>query len=1075
MLNGPNQMMRAALACLAACFLAGALAAPSLASGPELRLHLGTPDSVTAGEEVVLRIAIQNVGDSETTGPITLVDSFGSGIGAPQLTGEGTSSASYVPAGPTTCEPQANAVKCVAAGPLPPAAQLFLSARVKILPGASGSLGGEITVSGGGTLGQLHDQQRMVVGPPGPFAFTVAAAELLNADGSPDTQAASDPAEFTTSLQWSSFFGTVLKLIPTEAPVEHFKDVVAHLPPGLIGNPSATPALCTPNQLGENYPGTNSVANCPVESQIGVARVNFGGLSTFTGLYNMVAPYGVATELGFQLFKTNVLLDAYVRPGDHGIDIVSRDTTTSVPIPGVDITVWGDPSDSSHDRYRGPCLANPYFEGPDGQTCPSDARGSAFLRMPTSCSSKPLEFGAESNSYEHKETWISKSFTGPTMTGCDAVPFAPQITVDPTGTASSSPTGVSVKLSLPQNKDPEGLAEADLKKAVVTLPEGMAINPSAADGLEACQDAQLHLDSNTPAECPEGSKIGTVLLHTQLIPNPIEGSIYIRPQNSNDPMSGEMFRLVVELRDDSHGLDFKLLGEIQANPSTGRLTTTFDENPQFPFEDISLQFKAGARAPLVTPASCTTQTTEAQLSSWAQPSAPVDRASGFQLTSGPNGSACPGATLPFNPGFSAGVGNVEAGSFTPFLTTFTRGDADQGMGRVSVTLPKGLLGSLAGLPLCPEPQASQGTCDAASEIGTVTAGAGAGPTPFYVTGGKVYMTGPYGGAPFGLSVVVPAKAGPFNLGTVVVRARVNIDPHTAQLTVTTDPLPQVVGGVPVDLRLVNVTINRPGFVFNPTDCDHSSILGTMTGVQGTSATVARGFQVTNCAALAFKPGFAVSTSGKPSRANGASLDVKLSYPSNKGQANIASVKVELPKQLPSRLTTLQKACTAATFQVNPAACPAASRIGMATATTPALPVALAGPAYFVSNGGEAFPDLIVVLQGEGVTVDLTGTTFISKRGITSSTFATVPDVPVGTFELKLPQGPYSALAANGNLCKAKLAMPTTFRAQDGKEIKQSTKIKVTGCPKARKAKRRRAQGNKRGGRSGGRSGRSRRR
>jgi hypothetical protein len=552
------------------------------------------------------------------------------------------------------------------------------------------------------------------------------------------------------------------------------------------------------------------------------------------------------------------------------------------------------------------------------------------------------------------------------------------------------------------------------------------------------------------------------VLHTQLIPNPIEGWIYIRPQNSSDPASGEMFRMAIELRDDAHGLDFKIAGQIAANPRTGRLTTTFDENPQFPFEDISLRFKSGARAPLATPPSCATQTTEASLYSWARPEQATHRSSSFQLTSGPNGSPCPGAVLPFGPSLNAGVGSVEAGAFTPFLVTFSRSDVDQNMQRVSVTMPKGLLGSLVGLPLCPEPQASAGTCPAGSQIGTVTAGAGAGPTPFYVMGGKVYMTGPYEGAPFGLSVVVPTKAGPFDLGTVVVRSRVEIDPYTSQLTVTTDPLPQVVGGVPVDLRLVNVTINRPNFVFNPTDCAHTSITGKMTGVQGSTAALSNPFQVTNCASLGFKPKFSASTSAKASRENGASLHVLLAYPKNAfgTQTNVKSVHVELPKALPSRLSTLNHACPDSVFNRNPANCPAGSRVGFAKSTTPILPVPLEGPAYFVSHGGQKFPELIVVLQGYGVAIYLGGETFISKAGITSSTFNSVPDVPVESFELTLPEGPFSALAANRNLCSTKLVMPTAFTGQDGAVLKQATRIVVSGCKSAIRVLSRRTKGSR---------------
>jgi hypothetical protein len=336
-------------------------------------------------------------------------------------------------------------------------------------------------------------------------------------------------------------------------------------------------------------------------------------------------------------------------------------------------------------------------------------------------------------------------------------------------------------------------------------------------------------------------------------------------------------------------------------------------------------------------------------------------------------------------------------------------------------------------------------------------------SPFYVTG-RVYLTSSYNGAPFGLSIVVPALAGPYNLGTVVVRAAVNVDPHTAALTITSEPLPQILQGVPLLVRAVNVTVDRPNFIINPTNCNPLSVNAMLTSFLGSTMALSEHFQVTNCAALAFAPKFSASTSGKTSRANGASLFVKLSYPQGRN-ANIARVKVELPKKLPSRLTTLQKACLASVFNADPANCPAASIVGVARATTPILPVQLSGPAYFVSNGNEAFPDLNILLQGYGVRVDLIGSTYISKSGITSSTFKTVPDVPVTTFELYFPEGPYSALAANGNLCKSGLSMPTEFVAQDGAEIHESTKIAVTGCGKAkasaagtRKAKAARAGG-----------------
>jgi hypothetical protein len=321
--------------------------------------------------------------------------------------------------------------------------------------------------------------------------------------------------------------------------------------------------------------------------------------------------------------------------------------------------------------------------------------------------------------------------------------------------------------------------------------------------------------------------------------------------------------------------------------------------------------------------------------------------------------------------------------------------------------------------------------------------------------GNVFLTGPYRGAPFGLSIVTHAVAGPFDLGNVIVRAAVNVDPHTSQIVVTSDPLPTILQGIPLDLKTVNVTIDRPGFTFNPTNCSPLSVTGTIASTTGASAAVSSPFEAANCANLPFKPSFRVSTQARTSKANGASLDVKVSQ--KPGEANIQRVDVTLPLALPARLTTLQRACTEAQFNANPAGCPAASNVGMATATTPVLSMPLTGPAYLVSHGGAAFPDLVVVLQGEGITIDLTGNTDI-KKGITYSRFETVPDAPIGSFELRLPEGPHSALAANtpgkakGSLCSSKLSMPTTIAGQNGAVIHQSTPIKVTGCAKAKHRK-----------------------
>ncbi len=542
---------------------------------------------------------------------------------------------------------------------------------------------------------------------------------------------------------------------------------------------------------------------------------------------------------------------------------------------------------------------------------------------------------------------------------------------------------------------------------------------------------------------PPASKIGDVEVTTPLLEHPLEGSIYVAAQGDNP--FGSLLAIYVTAAGD--GVVLKLAGHVQADPATGQLTATFDENPQLPFSDLKLRFYEGPRAALITPPRCGNHVPGVKLTGWNGATV-LPSVTPFPIISG---CSSPG----FSPSFVAGTTNNPAGSFAPFVTTVTLPDGDQPLGAISVKTPPGLLGMLSQVPLCTEAQAAQTACPAASLIGHVTAVAGPGPDPVTVSGGQVFLTGPYKGAPFGLLIVVPAVAGPFNLGNVAVRATINADPHTAQITITSDPLPTILQGIPLDVRAVNVTIDRSNFMFNPTSCAPLSSSATIASSEGASASLSSRFQAADCASLAFKPKFTVSTHAHASHTNGASLHVKVALTS--GQANIAKVAVKLPVQLPSRLTTLRLACVAAVFDANPANCPAGSIVGTAKGLTPVLPVPVSGPAYLVSHGGEAFPDLVVVLQGDGVRLDLVGNTSIT-HGITSSTFASVPDAPVSSFELNFPTGPHSVLGpnlpakANGSFCSTKLVMPTTITAQNGAQVVQSTKIAVTGCPKAKPTK-----------------------
>jgi len=1005
-----------------------------------------------------------NVGDATTVGAIAITETLPKGLTAVSLNIERGSEN-------LSCSPlPARTINCTLNETIEPAGHFALTINVDVEAVEAGiEEGSEITshasVSGGGTTEDAVDDQVKISSMPAGFGIESLGLTVANQDGTPDTQAGSHPYELTTAIRFNQTI-TAGGSIRTEGLV---KDLHFELPPGLIGDPSAIPQCADAEFSTVNM--ETSVSECPNDTAIGVVEATTEAGMTPAAVYNLVPAVGEPARFGFMVLGVPVVLDTAVRTdGDYGVTVNVSNTPNILAFSSSRLTLWGVPADPSHDALRGHCIGLLQAEG----TCPLGGGQPLvpFLTLPTSCGGGPLKAVVHYDSWEEPSTHREKEFElsggttgGPlVMDGCNRLPFQPELSVAPDSSAGSTPTGLNVELKVPQEIDlnPTGLAESDVKSTTVALPEGVLISPAGADGLQACSPAQITINSPGAPTCPDASKIGTVEINSPLLPEPLIGAAYLSTQGENP--FGSLVAMYIVAEDKQAGVLVKLAGEVSLNEPTGRLVSTFKNTPQLPFSDLKLNFFGGARAPLTTPPLCGTYTTEASIEPWSGNPA-AHPSSSFRITAGPGGSPCT-SPLPFGPGFTAGSTKVQAGAFSPLTATVTRPDADQALGSISLESAPGLEGTLTSVKLCPEPQASQGECGEESLIGHTTVSAGLGSDPYTVTGGRMYITGPYKGAPFGLSIVDPAKAGPFDLedtsrnhppcDCIVVRAKVEVNPYTAQLKIVGDPLPTMLEGIPLQIQHVNVTADRPNFTFNPTNCNKLQIKGTMTSSQGASATVSSPFQVTDCAALKFNPKFAVSTGGHPSRANGTSLRVKLSYPKAPfgSQANIARVKVELPKQLPSRLKTLQKACTAAVFEANPAKCPAASVVGHAKVTTPVLPVPLVGPAYFVSHGGEAFPSLIVVLQGYGVTVDLVGSTFISKKGITSSTFKTVPDVPVGTFELTLPPGGYSALTANGNLCKSKskLVMPTTFTAQDGAVLHQDTKIGVTGCPKPKKAR-----------------------
>jgi len=786
---------------------------------------------------------------------------------------------------------------------------------------------------------------------------------------------------------------------------------------------------------------------CPAsDTQVGhIQTFPFAASAAANGaIYNLVPEHGVAAEFGFSdlIRGTHVLKVSVVpTPAGYVLRTVSSEIP-QIPLNEVVANFFGDPA--ARDGSTNPPVAQ--------FTNPADCSGEPLVAaIHVDSWQSPGRYSADGTPDFSDPNWVSATSVSPPVTGCDLLRFTGSLTAQPETSSADSPSGLGVELRVPQSEDPGSLATPPLKKAVVTLPAGLAVNPSAAGGLATCSLAQIGMspsgepNASQPA-CPEASKVGSVEVSTPALAGVLQGSVFLAAQNEN-PFHTLLAGYIV-IDDPTTGVLVKIPGRIEPDPVTGQVTATFDQSPQFPFSDLKIHFFGGPRATLTTPSGCGTYTTNSVLTSWSAPDSgpPTSTSDSFQINSGCGDG--------FNPVFAAGTVDNQAGAFGAFTLTFSRQDGEQDFAGVSLTTPPGLLGILKGVERCPEPQASQGACGQGSLIGHATAAAGSGPDPFWVQGGQVFLTGPYKGAPFGLSVVVPAIAGPFDLGNVVARSAIEVDPHTAQITVASDPLPTILDGIPLDIRTVNVAIDRPSFIFNPTSCEPLSVSGSLTSTQGTSAPVSSRFQTANCQGLPFHPVFTVSTQAKTSKHSGASLTVKTTYPPG-SQANIRSVAVVLPKQLPARLTTIQQACPEATFAANPASCPAGSDIGVATATTPVLSAPFTGPAYLVSHGGAAFPDVVIVFQGEGVTLDLVGSVNI-KHGITTSKFATVPDAPISSFTLSLPEGPHSGLAAvlpakaRGNMCGQKLTMPFTITGQNGAVLNQNIKIAVTGCAKAKK-------------------------
>jgi hypothetical protein len=1049
-------------------------ASPAVAKAPWWQISSETvPANLPPGGEGQIIIVMSNLGDAPIDGetePVTTSEKLPPGLTATSIIGPGCSLAT---------------LKCTFKGVLNPYEDAPVITRVKVekLLVTSASLPIQASVGGGGAAQVSRTLQVPVSIEPAGFGLEDYELAPFNEDGSPAAPAGEHPFQLTTTLVLNQAGGSLRQ------PIQLPKDLTFQLPPGLVGNPNAV-AQCT---MANFFAFVREYNLCSPDTVVGVARVTGSEpkfLKFFTRavpVFNLVPSHGEPARLGFEVAgRIPVVLDTSVRSGhDYGVNASVKNTTQTAGLLSSQVTLWGVPGDPRHDSQRGwECASGELYAKEIEKTCPakSGLPEEPFLTLPTSCASdparEPVLFFAKADSWANPGAFLGMEYAWMNDEGqllgfedCGGLDFRPEIDVTPEQHSASTPTGLSVEVTLPQEStlQANGRAEADVRDTTVTLPEGVELSPSAANGLEGCSEEQVGftgVNPNTqtdefntaPVACPDGSKVGTVHIKTPLLSNELEGAVYLASPAPNGEAGKNPFNSLVALylvaEDPVSGVLVKLAGEGQVDEGTLRIATTFRNAPQVPFEDLKLDLFGGQRASVTTPALCGPYPTVAVFTPWSGTGPVRPPVEPFSIVSGVGGSTCPAGSLPFSPGFTAYSQNTQAGAFTSFSLELSRPDGDQALGGLSMHLPSGIAALLSSVELCSDAQASASACPSGSEVGQATAIAGLGTEPYVQTGGRVFMTEGYGGAPFGLEIVTPAKAGPFDLGYVTVRSKLYVDPNDASVTIVSDPLPTQVRGIPLQLKRVLVTVDRSGFEFNPTSCEPLRIDGTITGSDGGSVNVASPFKAEDCGSLPFSPQLTASAVGQGSKTEGTTFAVTVrSGGTNSGgvaQAGIAKVQLQLPIQLSSRLPTLQKACVDSVFNSDPASCDEGSVIGYATIHTPVLRNPLSGPAYLVSHGGAAFPDVEFVLQGEGIKLVLDGQTDI-KEGVTYSRFESTPDAPFTVFDTVLPAGPHGVLTPNVpeakrfSLCGETLVMPTTMIAQNGMRIEQETKVQVTGC------------------------------
>ncbi|HTT93882.1 MAG TPA: hypothetical protein VMF55_04370 [Solirubrobacterales bacterium] len=870
------------------------------------------------------------------------------------------------------------------------------------------------------------------------LAALIVAFLLASAASSRAAEVTITPGSFGTALSTNQAGAHpdlrttfTLETLPNNEPLGGTpKDLHVEFPPGFIGAANATPTCPMAQVLSFSNP-------CPLGTAVGEFNATlyyFGLKFPLSGLvYNVAPDPGEPAALGFFALYP-VRLDTGIRSEtDYGLTTSSFDLTEGASLIGIDMTLWGVPADHNGPGGGKFDTAGREYGGPG--TSPRRA----FFTNPTQCGGGSLTSGLSMDTWQSPGVFASASYDMGPITGCNRLSFAPTIDVRPDTKAAGAPAGLSVDIDVPQNSDPSGLATPDVKGVTVALPDGMQLSPGSTDGSLGCTDEQIGLHTPGPATCPDASKIGNVEITTPLLDDPLKGTVFLGSQESSDPASGQMFRIFFQA--EGSGVRVKLEGSVKVNPANGQITTTFAANPQLPFEHLELNFNGGPRAVLTTPDTCGTYRTQTEITSYAG-GAPVDEAPSFVIDQNCDRSG-------FTPSLEAGTTNPIGGKYSPFTLTVQRQDGQQNLAAIGVTLPKGLLAKLAGVPLCGDGEAAAGTCGEASRIGSATVASGEGSAPIWVpqpgrppTG--VYLAGPYKGAPYSIVTKVPAQSGPFDLGTVVVRSALQVDPTTTQVSAVSDPLPQIVSGVPVYYRTVNLSIDRSDFIVNPTNCEPSQVTSSLTSAGGSKATPSDRFQVADCAALAFAPKLALAFKGGIRRTGHPALTATLTQPVGEN-SNIAGTTVILPKSSFIDQAHVRDTCTRVQF--NEGKCPQSSILGTATAWSPLLDKPLTGPVYFRSNGGERrLPDMVADLNGQ-IHVILVG--FIDSKKVGKETslvrtrFASVPDAPVSKFELRLKGGKRGLIQNSADLCKVKPKAEVKMAGQNGKTHDFTAPIQIS--------------------------------